>query len=75
MQSQLSAKDTELERYAVRVRSQLAAKDAEHEKNLTHAKKSIESEAERVQRRTEAEAADLRATISRFEVDLLKVRE
>jgi hypothetical protein len=33
----------------------------------------VQSESERVQRRAEAEKADLKATISRLEVDLMKV--
>lgn len=46
---------------------------ADHEKKLAQARKTLEAEAERIQRRTEAEVADLRATISRLEVDVMKV--
>lgn len=45
-----------------------------HQAELVKAKSSATLEAERQQRRAEAEAADLRATISRLEVDLMKVR-
>jgi len=42
-------------------------------RQLETARRLAQSEAERVQRRAEAERADLKATISRLEVDLMKV--
>jgi hypothetical protein len=42
------------------------------EKQIDLARKAGESEVERFQRRAEAEKADLKATISRLEVDLMK---
>jgi len=48
-------------------------REEEHKKQLDHARKLAESDAERFQRRTEADMADLKATISRLEVDLMKV--
>ena len=62
----------ELEREIKKLRSEATAQDAEVTL-VQQAKKAIEIEGERVQRRTQAEAADQRATISRLEVDLMKV--
>jgi intracellular protein transport protein USO1 len=53
---------------------QLVAKEAEFQKQLAELRKSTSADTERIQRRTEAEIADLKATISRLEVDLMKVR-
>lgn len=50
------------------------AQDAETQRQLEYVRKTADSEIARVQRRAEAELADLRATISRLEVDLMKVR-
>lgn len=55
------------------MRSQLSTKESEHEKQITQIRKTTEQEAERIHRRTQAEAADFKATISRLEVDLMKV--
>ena len=73
IQSQHTTKATEHQQELARLKSQMAAKDAEHEKQLTQTRKTVEADAERVQRRTQAEAADFKATISRLEVDLMKV--
>ena len=42
-------------------------------KEMDQIRKRAESETEKVQRRSEAEMADLRATISRLEVDSMRV--
>lgn len=52
---------------------QLAIIRKTHEADLTKTRSSAVAEADRQQRRAEAEVADLRATISRLEVDLMKV--
>lgn len=48
-------------------------KEAELRRQISYVRKTAEADAARVQRRAEAEMADLRATISRLEVDLMKV--
>lgn len=48
-------------------------KQAELQRQLDYVRKTAEAEAARIQRRSEAEMADLRATISRLEVDIMKV--
>lgn len=57
-----------------RLQAQIKAMGADHEKQVAQVRKTVEIEAERIHRRTEAEVADLRATISRLEVDVMKVR-
>ena len=67
-----------------KLRRKVALAQEDNEKNLKHAlenqKKDLEQarnialvEAEKSRRRADADAADLRATISRLEVDLMKV--
>lgn len=73
LQSQHAAKAADQDRDVVRLQGQLTAMAADHEKKLAQTRKTVEAEAERIQRRTEAEVADLRATISRLEVDVMKV--
>ncbi|KAI2615169.1 p115 like vesicle tethering protein [Hypoxylon sp. NC1633] len=48
---------------------------AELQRQLDYVRKTAESEAARIQRRTDAELADLRATISRLEVDIMKANK
>lgn len=55
------------------MQGQQSAKASEHLQELTHLRKSLQSEAEHAQLRAEAEMADRRATISRLEADLMKV--
>lgn len=55
------------------MRAELAAKEAGYQKDLAQARKTAQAETDRAQLRAEAETADLRATISRLEVDLIKV--
>ncbi|TGJ85447.1 hypothetical protein E0Z10_g3292 [Xylaria hypoxylon] len=50
-------------------------KEAEWQRQVDYARKTAEAETARVLRRTEAEMADLRATISRLEVDLMKTKK
>lgn len=64
----------EMDRIQNEVKAQVAAKSEEHHKQLKHARKTAENDAERVRHRAEADMADLKATISRLEVDLMKVR-
>ncbi|RFU76120.1 intracellular transport [Trichoderma arundinaceum] len=68
LQQQLTAKDQYLQ-------TQLSAKDQHLQTQLNQAKKSHEMEAERARQRAEAEVADLRATVSRLEVDLMKANK
>ncbi|KAI6780303.1 Intracellular protein transport protein-like protein [Emericellopsis cladophorae] len=69
--TQISEKDKELSK----LREQLKSKDTELDEKVAQVKKTAETEAERLQRRTEAEVADLKATISRLEVDLMKANK
>lgn len=55
------------------LRVEHSTKETELRRQIDYARKTAEAEAARVQRRAEAEIADLRATISRLEVDLMKV--
>ncbi|KAK3304497.1 p115 like vesicle tethering protein [Chaetomium strumarium] len=50
----------------------LRAREEELQRQIEAVQKSAEQDAERVRRRSEAEKADLKATISRLEVDLMK---
>lgn len=59
MEAQQKAKENDLQR--------------QFQNQLEQARKAAEGEAEKLQRRTEAEKADFKATISRLEVDLIKV--
>ncbi|CCF35377.1 hypothetical protein CH063_01294 [Colletotrichum higginsianum] len=54
-------------------KTQAASQLEEHRKQLEQARKTAESDADRVRHRAEADMADLKATISRLEVDLMKV--
>lgn len=44
-----------------------------HARQMEHVQRQAKADAERVRMRSEAEVADFRATISRLEVDLMKV--
>ncbi|KAL0940807.1 intracellular protein transport protein [Colletotrichum truncatum] len=57
-----------------RAEAQAASQAEEHRKQLDQARKAAESDADRIRHRAEADMADLKATISRLEVDLMKVR-
>ena len=56
----------------VRLRRDQAAREDEAKRLVETTGKAARQEAERVQRRAEAEKADLKATISRLEVDLMR---
>lgn len=73
LQAQLASKENDHRKQIAQLQTQQTAKDSEHQKQLVQVRKGAEAEAERVQRRKDAEMADLRATISRLEVDVLKV--
>lgn len=47
--------------------------EEDHSRQMEQVRRQAKADAERVRMRSEAEAADLRATISRLEVDLMKV--
>ena len=74
LQSQYSAKENDYQNQIAQLRSQQSAQDSNHQKQLEQIRKIAEAEAEKIRRRTDAEIADLKATISRLEVDLMKVR-
>ncbi|KAI1816645.1 p115 like vesicle tethering protein [Poronia punctata] len=57
------------------LRAENASKEAELQRQIEYVRKTAEAEAARVQRRADAEMADLRATISRLEVDLMKANK
>jgi len=58
-----------------KIRTERQLEKAELQRQIEYTRKAAESEAGRVQLRTEAEMADLRATNSRLEVDLMKVNK
>ena len=45
----------------------------DHSRQMDQVQRQAKADAERVQMRSEAEVADFRATVSRLEVDLMKV--
>lgn len=63
----------QLEQVQQTAKSQAALQQEEHLKQLEQARKTAEADADRVRHRAEADMADLKATISRLEVDLMKV--
>ncbi|KAI3552734.1 hypothetical protein CSPX01_00483 [Colletotrichum filicis] len=75
--SRVRALEGELEKQAEQARqtakAQAASQSEEHRKQLEQVRKTAESDADRVRHRAEADMADLKATISRLEVDLMKV--
>ncbi|KAK0651324.1 p115 like vesicle tethering protein [Cercophora newfieldiana] len=68
MNARLRAKEEEMKR-------KLAEKAEEMQRQLDVQRKTSELEAERIRRRIEAEMADLKATKSRIEVDLMKANK
>ncbi|WYZ37426.1 hypothetical protein EsH8_II_000932 [Colletotrichum jinshuiense] len=56
-------------------RTQAASQLEEYRKQLEQVRKTAESDADRVRHRAEADMADLKATISRLEVDLMKAKK
>ncbi|KAK0390032.1 hypothetical protein NLU13_3605 [Sarocladium strictum] len=75
LKAQFSAKESDHHKELSRLKAEISAKDEDHEQQLAQVKKTVEQDAERVQRRTQAEIADLKATISRLEVDLMKANK
>ncbi|KAI3327541.1 p115 like vesicle tethering protein [Xylariaceae sp. AK1471] len=72
---QLEATQKEAAATVESLRAENTAKEAELQRQIDYVRKTAEAEAARVQRRAEAEMADLRATISRLEVDLMKTKK
>lgn len=72
-QRQLEAAQKDAAAAIESLRAEHNVKEAELQRQIEYVRKTAEAEATRVQRRAEAEMADLRATISRLEVDLMKV--
>ncbi|KAL6689812.1 ER to Golgi protein transport [Trichoderma pleuroticola] len=79
MQQQLDAKDLQLQTQLAAkdqyLQTQLNGKDQQLQAQLNQAQKAHEVEAERARQRAEAEIADLRATVSRLEVDVMKANK
>ncbi|XXG97904.1 hypothetical protein Hte_004220 [Hypoxylon texense] len=71
-QKQLETIREEAKNATQAIHDEHAAKEAELQRQLDYVRKTTEAEVVRIQRRSEAEKADLRATISRLEVDLMK---
>ncbi|KAI5862272.1 p115 like vesicle tethering protein [Durotheca rogersii] len=74
-QQQLKTVQKEASAAAEAIHAEYRAKEAEAQRQLEQVRKSAETEAARAQRRWDAEMADLRATISRLEVDLMKANK
>ncbi|KAI0182146.1 p115 like vesicle tethering protein [Hypoxylon sp. FL1284] len=74
-QKQLDAAREEAKIAAKAIHDEHGAKEAELQRQLDYVRKTTEAEVVRAQRRSEAEKADLRATISRLEVDLMKANK
>lgn len=72
-QRQLESIRREAQVAAEAIHAEHGTKTAEIQRQLEYVKKTADSEAARIQRRAEAEMADLRATNSRQEVDLMRV--
>lgn len=80
-QKQLKALEGKLQQKEEQHQKELQLKEEQHLKEVEEARKQAEegrkrrqSEADRGARRAEAEKADLKATISRLEVDIMKVQ-
>ncbi|KAF5019663.1 hypothetical protein F66182_8325 [Fusarium sp. NRRL 66182] len=75
LQSQYSAKENEHQQEIAQLRAQQTAQQNDYQKQLEQARKAAQAEAEKIKRRADAEIADLKATISRLEVDLMKAQK
>lgn len=73
MLQQQVATEQEQRRQAALVDAQITARETKFQKDLIQAQKAALSEIERIQLRADAEEADLKASINRLEVDLMKV--
>ncbi|KAI1099091.1 p115 like vesicle tethering protein [Jackrogersella minutella] len=74
-QKQITALQKEAARAAEAIHADYRDKQLELQRQFDYVRKTAEAEATRSQRRSEAEMADLRATISRLEVDLMKANK
>lgn len=74
LQELQAARDVEHERRIVSMKAEYADMEASHQDKLARARQVAQAEVEHMRVRTDAEFTDLRATISRLEVDLAKVR-
>lgn len=74
-QRQVKVVQQEAAKAAEALRAEHRLKEEEFQRQFEYMKKTAEAEAARVQRRAEAEMADLRATISRLEVDIMKANK
>ncbi|KAH8161898.1 hypothetical protein CIB48_g6349 [Xylaria polymorpha] len=74
-QKQFEATQKEATAATESLRAEHNTKEAELQRQIDYVRKNAEADAARVQRRAEAEMADLRATISRLEVDLMKAKK
>ncbi|KAI1654181.1 p115 like vesicle tethering protein [Daldinia decipiens] len=73
-QKQIEAVRKEAAKAADTIHADYREKEAELQRQLEYIRKTADAEAARIQRRSEAEMADLRATISRLEVDLRQIK-
>ncbi|KAG6018356.1 hypothetical protein E4U43_002755 [Claviceps pusilla] len=72
MLQQQVATEQEQRRQAALVDAQITARETKFQKELIQAQKAALSEIERIQLRADAEEADLKASINRLEIDLMK---
>ncbi|QUC23192.1 uncharacterized protein UV8b_07433 [Ustilaginoidea virens] len=72
---QQTGKDADYERHIATVKAQFASSEIQHKNELSQAQEAARSEVERIQLRAEAEAANLKASINRLEVDLIKAEK
>ncbi|KAG6001212.1 hypothetical protein E4U21_004611 [Claviceps maximensis] len=72
MLQQQATMEQEHQRQTVSAQGQIKAREMKFQSDLIQAQKTALSEIERVQLRAEAEEADLKASINRLEVDLMK---
>lgn len=70
---QQNARDVEHQRQLGLAQGQIASRDSQLD-DLARAQRAAESEVQRVRLRADAEIADLKASINRLEIDLIKVR-
>lgn len=75
IQKEHRLKEEQVQKQIESVRKEHSAKEAQLHQQIEAVRKAAESDAERVRRRSEAEKADLKATISRLEVDLMKANK
>jgi uncharacterized membrane protein YqiK len=74
IRAEYQLKEQDFQRQLEQVRTEQRFKEEESQRQIEYARKQAEAEAGRLRWRAEASIADLKATISRLEVDLMKVR-